>query len=120
MPILKSKTSTKKSTVKAAVKVSAPKITELATRTILKPLVTEKVAKLSEGSVYAFKVSKDANRVSVRQSIRDLYGVMPVAVNVMRVHGKIVRFGGRESRQADWKKAYVTLPKGQTIDIFAV
>lgn len=120
MPILKSKTAAKKSTAKVAAKALTPKVTALAARTILKPLVTEKVAKMSEESVYAFKVSKEANRVSVRQAIRDLYGVMPVAVNVMRVHGKLVRFGGRESRQADWKKAYVTLPKGQTIDIFAV
>lgn len=116
MPLLKAKKAAKKV---AAAKTSAPKVTELAVRTIIAPMATEKVAKLSEGSVVAFKVAKDANRIAVRQAVRDLYGIMPVSVNIVRVHGKIVRFGGRESRQSDWKKAYVTLPKGQMIDIFA-
>jgi large subunit ribosomal protein L23 len=116
MPLLKAKKAAKKA---VAAKTWTPKVTALATRTIIGPIATEKVAKLSEGNVVAFKVAKDANRIAVRQAVRDLYGIMPLSVNVVRVHGKIVRFGGRESRQSDWKKAYVILPKGQTIDIFA-
>lgn len=87
-------------------------------RTLLAPLVTEKAAHLADAGVYAFLVPASANRVAVGQAFRELYKVTPVKVNIIRVHGKEHRFGGVVSRQTDWKKALVSVPKGTRIDIF--
>ena len=85
----------------------------------LSPLMTEKTAHLAGSSVYAFRVAIDANRIAVRQAFREMYGVLPVRVNIVRVHGKETRFGRTLSRQSDWKKAYVAVPAGTTLDLFA-
>jgi large subunit ribosomal protein L23 len=85
---------------------------------ILAPLVTEKAASLAHGGQYVFEVAKDATRIDVRSAIKSMYGVTPVSVNIQRVRGKVVRFGGREGQRQTWKKAIVTLPKGKTIDVY--
>jgi len=112
---------TKKTTKKTAVaaKISSKGLSELARAVALAPLMTEKTAYLAGSSVYAFRVALDANRVAVRQAFREMYGVLPTRVNVVRVHGKEKRFGGVLSRQTDWKKAYVAIPTGTTLDLFA-
>ncbi len=94
-------------------------LSELGRAVALSPLMTEKTATLSGSAVYAFKVAIDANRVAVRQAFREMYGIMPVSVNIIRVHGKEKRFGRVASRQSDWKKAYIALPHGTTLDLFA-
>lgn len=93
-------------------------VSVFAARTLLAPLVTEKSAHLSEAGVYAFLVPVSANRVAVGQAFREMYKVTPVKVNIIRVHGKEHRFGQTMSRQSDWKKALVTVPKGTRVDIF--
>jgi large subunit ribosomal protein L23 len=112
---------TKKTTKKTevAAKISTKGLSELARAVALAPLMTEKTAHLAGSSVYAFRVALDANRVAVRQAFREMYGVLPTRVNVVRVHGKEKRFGGVLSRQTDWKKAYVAVPTGTTLDLFA-
>lgn len=95
-----------------------PKVSQKLGGTLLAPLVTEKSAHLADAGVYAFLVPVTANRVAVGQAFRELYKVIPVKVNIIRVHGKEHRFGGVASRQSDWKKALVTLPKGIKVDIF--
>ena len=87
-------------------------------KTLLAPLVTEKAAHLADAGVYAFLVPVTANRVAVGQAFRELYKVTPVKVNIIRVHGKEHRFSGVTSRQSDWKKALIAVPKGTRIDIF--
>lgn len=93
-------------------------VSTLAMRTILRPLATEKTAHLADRGVYAFLVAKDANRVAVRQAIRELYKVNPVKVNIIRVRGTEKRFGRFIGRTSDLKKALVTLPQGTHIDVF--
>lgn len=93
-------------------------VSALTARTLLAPLVTEKAAHLADAGVYAFLVPVTANRVAVNQAFREMYKVTPVKVNIIRVHGKEHRFGTVMSRQSDWKKAFVTVPKGTRIDIF--
>lgn len=102
----------------AAPKVSAKTYSALTVKTLLAPLVTEKSAHLADAGVYVFLVPVTANRVAVRQAFREMYKVTPVKVNIVRVHGKEHRFGSTMSRQSDWKKALVTVPKGTRIDIF--
>ncbi|TAL51139.1 50S ribosomal protein L23 [Patescibacteria group bacterium] len=85
---------------------------------IVKPLVSEKTANLAGANQYVFVVRKDANRVQVRSAVKAMYGVSPLSVNILNVRGKIVRFGRRSGSRSDWKKAIVTLPKGQTINVY--
>lgn len=99
-------------------KKSARAVSSLALRTIVAPLATEKTARLAANSVYAFLVNKNANRVAVKQAIRELYKVTPVRVNIVNVRGTQKRFGRFVGRTSDTKKALVTLPKGSHIDVF--
>ena len=86
---------------------------------IIGPIVSEKAASLSSNNnVVVLKVRKSANRVSVRNAVRELYKVTPVRVNMISVRGKNVRFGRFQGKQNDYKKAMVFLPKGATIDLF--
>ncbi len=96
----------------------ASAMSSLAAHTILRPLATEKSAQLAERGVYVFLVAKDANRVAVRQAVRELYKVTPVKVNIIRVRGTAKRFGRTVGRTQDVKKALVTLPQGSHIDVF--
>lgn len=98
--------------------VSNKAVSALTAKTLLAPLVTEKTAHLSDSGVYAFLVPVSASRVAVGQAFREMYRVTPVKVNMIRVHGKEHRFGSTMSRQSDWKKALVSVPKGTRIDIF--
>ena len=109
---------------KAATKKAAPKkkekrgISKKALSVLVRPLVTEKTAQLSENNVMVFEVSKDANRVEIKNAFNELYGVVPVKVNVLNMRGKRVAFGRVLGKRKDWKKAIITLPKGKTVDIF--
>ncbi len=86
-------------------------------RLILRPLVTEKSAYLTSLGKYAFEVAPNANRIAVQQAIASRYGVRPIAVHLQNVRGETVRFGRHLGKQKSWKKAIVTLPKGQKIDV---
>lgn len=107
-----------KKTKEAAPARKAKAVSVLALRTILRPLATEKTARLADKGVYAFVVAKGSNRVAVRQAIRELYGVTPVKVNIVNVRGTERRFGRTVGRTSDMKKAFVTLPQGTHIDVF--
>ena len=85
---------------------------------IVKPLISEKSAILAGVNQYVFVVRKDANRIQVRSAIKTMYGVSPLSINILNVRGKKVRFGRREGVRSDWKKAIVTLPAGQTINVY--
>lgn len=84
------------------------------------PLVTEKSSRLAESdNVVAFEVAADATKPQVRRAVETLFGVTVASVSTVKVKGKVKRFGRRMGRRSDWKKAYVTLAEGQTIDFTA-
>ncbi len=85
----------------------------------LTPLMTEKTAHLAGSSVYAFKVLPSARRIAIGQAFKEMYGVLPTRVNILRVHGKTKRFGRVTAQRSDWKKAYIAVPAGTHIDLFA-
>lgn len=87
-------------------------------RWIVKPLVTEKATVLNTLNQYVFAVAKEANKIEVAKAIESIYGVKPVAVNMLRVSGKNVRFGRTKGKRKDWKKAVVTLPAGKSIKVY--
>ena len=85
---------------------------------IMKPLVTEKVSGLGAMNKYVFAVAKDTNKIEVAKAIKEIYGLKPIGVNIIRIEGKKARYGRISGKRKDWKKAIVTLPAGQTIKVY--
>ncbi|MDP2736610.1 MAG: 50S ribosomal protein L23 [bacterium] len=85
---------------------------------IMKPLVTEKVSGLGALNKYVFAVAKNTNKIEVAKAIKEIYGIKPIGVNVIRMSGKKARYGRISGRRKDWKKAIITLPKGETIKVY--
>ena len=82
------------------------------------PRVSEKTARLQEVSnQYVFDVAKTATKADVKAAVEQIFDVKVEAVNVVNVKGKAKAFKNRQGRRADWKKAYVTLADGQSIDV---
>lgn len=88
-------------------------------RILVRPLVTEKTTALQQLGQYAFEVTKGANKMEVRKAVKAVYGVTATSVRVITVLGKPVRSRTGVSRRSSWRKAMVTLKKGDRIDIFA-
>ena len=91
---------------------------------IKKPVITEKMTAISEKlNRYAFIVDVRANKLQIKKAVQDLYGVQVASVNTMRYDGKLksryTKAGMIEGRRDDFKKAIVTLAKGETIDFFS-
>ncbi|MBI4598707.1 50S ribosomal protein L23 [Candidatus Uhrbacteria bacterium] len=84
---------------------------------LLRPVVTEKAAAQSSLGQYAFVVQNHATRVQVRQAIKAVYGVTPMSVRMQNMRREPVRFGRIRGMQKAWKKAIVSVPKGQTLKI---
>jgi len=85
---------------------------------LAKPLVTEKVSNLGALNKYVFAVAPKTNKVEVAKAVKEIYGIKPVNVNMIKMAGKKARYGRISGRRKDWKKAIVTLPAGQTIKIY--
>jgi large subunit ribosomal protein L23 len=100
---------------KADGKQSASKLREQSNGILIRPLVTEKAAIAQSANKYSFLVSNKANKIAIKNVIKKIYKVSPVAVNVLNVQGKVVRFGRSVGRRSDFRKAIVTLKKGDTI-----
>jgi len=89
-------------------------------RTVVRrAMITEKGTRLREhDNGYLFDVARDANKIEIKQAIEAIFPVKVESVRTLRVHGKPKRMGRYAGRRPDWKKAIVTLKKGQTIELF--
>ena len=90
----------------------------------IKPLVTEKATAFSEKqNCYTFKVSPDANKFQIKDIVEKMYNVRVEKVNFANYAGKrksrYTKKGLIRGRQDAFKKAYVTVAKGQTIDYYS-
>jgi large subunit ribosomal protein L23 len=84
---------------------------------LLEPHVSEKATGAAEAAnQVVFRVRPDATKLEVRQAVELMFEVQVESVQVVRVKGKTKRFGMSRGRRADWKKAYVRLAAGQSID----
>ena len=84
------------------------------------PRVSEKTARLQEVSnQYVFEVATTATKADVKAAIEQIFDVKVESVNVVNVKGKQKAFRSRMGRRGDWRKAYVKLADGQTIDVTA-
>ena len=82
------------------------------------PRVSEKTARLQEVSnQYVFEIAKTATKADVKAAVEQIFSVNVKAVNVVNVKGKTKSFKFRQGRRGDWRKAYVTLAEGQSIDV---
>lgn len=90
----------------------------LAYKTLLRPLVTEKAANLASKGQYVFVVSKEANKIEIIKAISAVYKIKPLSVNIINNQGKKVRRGRQTGKRKDWKKAIVTLPEGKSLNIY--
>lgn len=94
------------------------------TEVLVKPIVTEKSNKLSEASrTYAFKVHRRANKLEIKKAVEDFYGVNVTMVKTIVVPGKtksrFTKAGFISGMKQPYKKAYVTVAEGETIDLYA-
>jgi large subunit ribosomal protein L23 len=64
---------------------------------------------------YVFEVDRDANKVEIRQAVEELFGVSVRKVATMNMRGKVKRLGRFVGKQSNWKKAIITLKKGEAI-----
>ncbi len=84
------------------------------------PRVSEKTARLQEVSnQYVFEVATTATKADIKVAVERLFAVTVERVNVLNVKGKEKAFKNRMGRRVDWRKAYVTLAEGQSIDVMA-
>lgn len=86
---------------------------------LVQPLLTEKITALREQTnTVGFVVHPAANRVQIKQAVEALLKVKVEKVNVLTVQGKVKRLGRFSGRRPDWKKAFVTLKKGEKLELY--
>lgn len=91
---------------------------------IIKPVVTEKMTLLGEKlQRYGFIVQKSANKLQIKHAIEETYGVEVTEVNTMNYAGKsksrFTKAGLLKGRSNSFKKAIITIAKGETIDFYS-
>ncbi|MBK1648107.1 50S ribosomal protein L23 [Rhabdochromatium marinum] len=85
---------------------------------LLAPIDTEKTAQArAEANQYVFKVLPDATKREISRAVELMFDVKVADVQVLNVKGKHKRFGRREGRRSDWRKAYVRLQSGEHINL---
>jgi large subunit ribosomal protein L23 len=84
---------------------------------IKEPHVSEKATKIGSEGQYVFKVPNNTNKLQVKKAVESIFNTQVASVNIVNVLGKIKRYGrsGKGCRAA-WKKAYISLKKGNTIN----
>ena len=85
---------------------------------IRRPRITEKTAMLGsvENSI-VFDVHPKANKTEIKQAVEKIFNVKVKAVRTANFMGKQRRVGAKVGKKNDWKKAYVSLKEGNSIDI---
>ena len=84
---------------------------------ILSPLLTEKSTNLSEQNKIVFKVHKNANKQNLKSNIEKIFKVNVTKINIINKQNRTKLARGKKVKVSGFKKAIVTLKKGQTIDL---
>ena len=84
---------------------------------IRNPIITEKATILSEQNKTVFKVHNGANKKSIKRNIEKLFKVNVIKVNIVNTKSKKKIKQGKHSTKSGYKKAIITLKKGQSIDL---
>ena len=97
--------------------LKSPVVTEKSV--ILKEDSTEENTNRKMGQVLTFKVDKKATKPDIKAAIEDIFNVKVAAVRTIQYDGKVKKRGRIEGRRPAWKKAYVTLRKGEPMVDYA-
>tara|TARA_Y100000992_G_scaffold242811_1_gene173797 strand:+ start:985 stop:1278 length:294 start_codon:yes stop_codon:yes gene_type:complete len=84
---------------------------------ILSPLVTEKTTNLSEQNKIVFKVPNNANKKNLKNNIEKIFKVNVTKINIINKQNRTKLTRGRKVKISGYKKAIITLKKGQSIDL---
>lgn len=82
------------------------------------PILSEKTMRLAEqANQYVFKVDLKSTKLQIKSAVEKMFDVKVAAVGTATIPGKVKRTKNRLGKRSDFKKAYVTLAEGQTINI---
>ena len=84
---------------------------------IISPLITEKSTNLSELNKVVFKINKKANKISIKKNIEKIFKVNVIKVNIINKQNRTKITRGKKVKVQGYKKAIITLKKGQNIDL---
>jgi large subunit ribosomal protein L23 len=84
---------------------------------ILSPLVTEKTTILSEQNKVVFKVHSNANKKNLKSNIEKIFKVNVTKINIINKQNRTKLAKGKKVKVSGFKKAIITLKKGQSIDL---
>ena len=84
---------------------------------ILSPIVTEKSTNLSEHNKIVFKVPTSANKINLKKNIEKIFKVNVTKINIINKQNRTKLTRGRKVKVSGFKKAIITLKKGQSIDL---
>jgi large subunit ribosomal protein L23 len=82
-------------------------------------LLKEQTSEEGEGQVLSFKVDRKASKDDIRKAVEEIFSVKVSKIRTVNYEGKMKKRGRYEGRRASWKKAYVTLQKGEPIVDYA-
>tara|TARA_A100000164_G_scaffold338603_1_gene333005 strand:- start:253 stop:546 length:294 start_codon:yes stop_codon:yes gene_type:complete len=84
---------------------------------ILSPLVTEKSTNLSDQNKIVFKVPANSNKINLKKNIEKIFKVNVTKINIINKQNRIKTTRGKKVKVSGFKKAIITLKKGQSIDL---
>ena len=84
---------------------------------ILSPMVTEKSTNLSEQNKIVFKVPTGANKINLKKNIEKIFNVNVTKINIINKQSRTKLARGKKVKVSGFKKAIITLKKGQSIDL---
>lgn len=84
---------------------------------LIRPLMTEKALRLAQHNTFSFEIAPNANKLSVKKSFYNCYGVMPTDIKILRIGGKKVRYGRTSGKRKDIKKALVSVPRSASVTL---
>jgi large subunit ribosomal protein L23 len=97
--------------------LKAPIVTEKSV--ILKEESTDENSGRKAGQVLTFRVERTAGKKDIKQAVEEIFNVKVSSVRTVQYEGKIKKRGRQEGRRPNWKKAYVTLRKGEPMVDYA-
>ncbi|MDC0031521.1 50S ribosomal protein L23 [Candidatus Pelagibacter sp.] len=84
---------------------------------IISPILTEKSTNLSEQNKIVFKVPSKANKVNLKKNIEKIFKVNVIKINIINKQNRVKLARGKKVKVQGYKKAIITLKKGQSIDL---
>ena len=85
--------------------------------TVISPSITEKSTSLSDLNKVVFKVDRGASKQSIKKSIEKIFKVKVIKINTINIKGKSKLVKNKKAFKPGYKKAIITLKKGQSIDL---